>query len=141
MNHLDWTSDYTLEGEKLAFFLVIPIVVFACTFWLVMIDKTAIFATIMLASIALTILIVRRRKGTRIVIDDNMFRFGPFQRISLKSIHSVAIVQRSIGSSDILEISTTNSEEGEHFNLSGVPENVRTQILSLLQIHVENAKQ
>lgn len=141
MHHLDWTSDRTLEGEKLAFFAVIPIVVFTCTFWLVIVDEAAIFATIMLASIAITILIVRGRKGTRIVIDDNMFRFGPFQRISLKSIHSVAIVQRTIGSSDILEISTTNSEEGEQFNLNGVPEDVRSQILSLLQVHVENAKQ
>ena len=141
MRHLDWTSDHTLEGEKLAFFGIIPIVVFACTFWLVIVDEIAIFATIMLTSIAFTILIVRRRKGTRIVIDDNMFRFGLFQRISLKSIRSVAIVPRTIGSSDALEIGTANSEEGEQFNLNGVPEEVRCRILSILQFHVDNAIQ
>lgn len=139
MHHLDWTSDRTLEGEKLAFFAVIPIAVFACTFWLVIVDETAIFATIMLASIALTMLIVRGRKGTRIVIDDNMFRFGSFQRISLKRIHSVAMVQKTIGSANVLEIRIASGELGEQFNLNGVPEDVCTQILSVLQTHVENA--
>ena len=141
MRHLDWTSDRILEGEKLALFAVIPIVVFACNFWLVIVDETAIFAAIMLVSIASTILIVRRRKGTRIVIDDRMFRFGLFQRMSLKSIRSVAIVRRTIGSDAVLEIGTANSEGGGHYNLNGVPKDVRTQILSILQFHVDNANQ
>jgi hypothetical protein len=141
MRHLDWTSDRPLEGEKLAFFGVIPVVVFACTFWLVVVGETAIFTTMMLVSIASTLLIVRRRKGTRIVIDESMFRFGLFQRISLKSIRSVAIVPRTIGSADVLEIGTASSEGGDHFNLNGVPEDVRTQILSILQYHVDKADQ
>lgn len=82
MHYLDWTSDRTLEGEKLAIFAVIPIVVFVCTFWLVIVDKTAIFTMLMLASIASTVLIT-----------------------------------------------------------NGVPEDVRTQVISLLQFHADKAKQ
>ena len=83
MYELDWTSDETLEGEKLAYFGVIPLAAFACTFWLLVVGKPVLFAAVMLASIVITILIVRTRKGTRIPIDDRSFHFGTFQRISL----------------------------------------------------------
>lgn len=132
MYQLDWTSDEALEGEELAYFAVIPLAAFACTFWLLVVGKPVLFAVVMLASIVITTLIVRSRKGTRITIDDQFFRFGPFQRISLRHISSVRIVSTIIGSNDILEIGT-RGEEGETFNMRGVPDEVRARILAILE--------
>ena len=131
MYQLNWTSDETLEGEKLAYFGVIPVTAFACTFWRLVVGKPVLFAALMLASIVVTILIVRNRKGTKITIDDKSFRFGAFQRISLKNISAVSIVPATIGANDILEI-TTRGDEGERFNMIGVPDEVRARILTIL---------
>jgi len=131
MYQLDWTSDETLEGEKLAYFGVIPLAAFVCTFWLLVVGKPMLFAALMLASIVITILILRNRKGTRITIDDKSFRFGAFQRISLRNISAVRIVPATIGADDILEIATTG-DEGERFNMRGIPEEIRARILAIL---------
>ena len=138
MRHLDWTSQETLEGEKLAYFVVIPLAVFVCTFWLLMVDQPILFAVGMLVSIVATVLIVRNHSGTRIIIDDKKFRFGAFQRISLKNISSVAIEPTIIGSNDILVIGTRGDEESETFNMSGVPEEIRAQILELLRHRLDS---
>ena len=136
MYRLDWTSDQTLEGERLAYLGAIPILTFACTFWLLVVGKPILFAASMLASILVTILIVRNHTGTRITIDDRYFRFGRFQRISLKNISSVRVVPTTIGANQILEVGTLG-DEGESFNLRGVPEEVRVRIVSILEQHLD----
>jgi len=133
---LDWTSDETLEGEKLAYFGVIPLAAFVCTFWLLVVGQPMLFAAVMIASIVITILIIRNRKGTRITIDERYFRFGTFQRVSLKYISSARIVPTTIGPNDILEIGT-RGDEGETFNMKGVPDDVRARILAILEQRVD----
>jgi hypothetical protein len=129
---LDWTSDEPLQGEKLAFFAVIPLATFACTFWLLVVGHPVLFATIMIGSAVITIMIVRNRKGTRITIDDRYFRFGMFNRVSLTYISSVRMVTTTIGSDDVLEVGT-RGDEGTSFNMNGVPDHVRKRILAILE--------
>lgn len=131
MYELDWTSKETLEGERLAYFGVIPLAAFVGTFWLLVVGQPMLFAAVMVASVIITTLVVRNRKGTRITIDDKFFRYGKFQRVSLRYISSVGIVPAMIGSNDILTI-TTGGDEGETFNMRGVPDDVRARILEIL---------
>jgi len=132
MYELDWTSEEPLEGERLAYYGVIPLAAFLCTFWLLVVGQPMLFAAVLVASVAIAILVVRNRKGTRIIIDDRSFRFGTFQRVSLKYISSAKIRPAMVGSSDVLTI-TTLGDEGESFNIKGVPDDVRARILEILE--------
>ena len=132
MHELGWTSEEPLEGERLAYFGVIPLAAFVGTFWLLVVGHPMLFAAVMVASVIITTLVVRNRKGTRITIDDESFRYGKFQRVSLKYISSARIKPAMVGSSDILII-TTRGDEGESFSMKCVPDDVRARILEILE--------
>ena len=127
------------EREKLAYFGMIPLATFVCTFWLVVVKQVVLFAVLMLSSVVATAIFLRNREGTRIVIDDNSFKFGAFQRVSTRNISSVAIVQTTVGSNEVLKIGTHAGQEGETFNMKGVPDEIRAEILRVLESRLNAA--